>query len=65
MNTLRPVRLRIAWQDYAKGHVFTAMPAASAQDLVQRGLAEYVEREIDRAPVDRMLRPRRPAPRAS
>lgn len=56
MNTLRPVRLRLAWQHYPKGHVFTAMPAAQAQLMVQAGQAEYVTKDVPAAPADRMMR---------
>lgn len=45
---MRPVRLRHAWQEWSKGHVFTAMPAAQAQAMVEAGQAEYVT--VDEAP---------------
>lgn len=60
MSPRREVRLKIAWQHWAKGHVFTAMPAGQAEVLIQRGIAEYVTTPI-KSPVDRMLRPNRPA----
>ncbi len=62
MNTLKPVRLLHAWQFYPKGFVFTAMPAAQAQVMVEAGQAEYVptgaaaEKALT-SPVDRMMRP--------
>lgn len=56
MNTLKPVRLKHAWQEWPKGHVFTAMPAAQAQVMVAAGQAEYATKEMS-APVDRMMRP--------
>ncbi len=42
MNTQKQVRLRIPWQQWSKGHVFTAMPAAQAEVMVRAGQAEYV-----------------------
>lgn len=57
MNTLKPVRLKLAWQHWPKGHVFTAMPAAQAQHMVAAGQCEYVTEDIPAAPVDRMMRP--------
>lgn len=49
------VRLKIAWQVYPKGHVFTTMPAAQAEVMVCRGLAEYVGEPVT-SPVNRMMR---------
>lgn len=57
MNTLRPVRLKLAWQSWPKGHVFTAMPAAQAQHMVSAGQAEYDDEQVKGSPVDRMMRP--------
>ena len=57
MNTLKQVRLTLAWQSWPKGHVFTAMPAAQAQLMVTVGQAEYVTEDIAASPVDRMMRP--------
>lgn len=56
------VRLRLAWQSWPKGHVFTEMPAAQAEVMVATGRAEYVRDEpavsaAMPAPVDRMMRP--------
>jgi hypothetical protein len=70
MNTLKLVRLKHAWQQWPKGHVFTAMPAAQAQHMIAAGQAEYVEddpvteapradyadTQIAAAPADRMMR---------
>lgn len=56
MNTLKPVRLKIAWQGWPKDHVFTAMPAAQAQVMIAAGQAEYLTTPMA-APVDRMMRP--------
>jgi hypothetical protein len=55
MNTLKPVQLRIAWQGWPKGHVFTAMPAAQAQYMIQAGQAQYVTTPMP-SPEDRMMR---------
>jgi hypothetical protein len=57
---MRRVRLLKAWQDWQDGHVFTDMPQSSADLLVERGFAEYLDEQVERAPVDRMLRARRP-----
>ena len=56
MNTLKPVRLKLAWQGWPKGHIFTAMPAAQAQHMVAAGQCEYVTAAMA-SPVDRMIRP--------
>lgn len=56
MNTLRPVRLKSAWQHWPKGHVFSAMPAAQAEHMIAAGQAEYLS-AVMRAPADRMMRP--------
>lgn len=57
MNTLKPVRLKLAWRHWPKGHVFTAMPAAQAQHMIAAGQAEYLNENIPSAPLDRMMRP--------
>jgi hypothetical protein len=57
MNTLKPVRLKHAWQSWPRGHIFTAMPAAQAQMMIAAGQAEYVTSDVPCAPVDRMMRP--------
>jgi len=56
MNTLKLVRLKLAWQGWPKGHVFTTMPAAQAQVMIAAGQAEYATQDMP-APVDRMMRP--------
>jgi len=56
MNTLKPVRLRYAWQHWPKGHVFTAMPATQAQHMIAAGQAEYFDEAISAAPVNRMMK---------
>lgn len=57
MNTLKPVRLKIAWAHWPKGHVFTAMSAGQAEVMVGRGVAEYATEVVAAPPVDRMMRP--------
>lgn len=59
MNTLKPVRLKLAWQSWPKGHVFTSMPAAQAQHMVAAGQAEYADEQVKASPADRMMRPGR------
>ncbi len=54
------VRLLKPWQDWEPGHVFSEMPQSSADLLIERGFAEYLDEEIRRAPVDRMVSARRP-----
>ena len=56
MNTLRPVRLKLSWMQWPKGHLFTAMPAAQAQLMVAGGQAEYADREVKASPINRMMR---------
>jgi hypothetical protein len=56
MNTLKPVRLLRAWQQWPKGHIFTTMPAAQAQHMVAAGQAEYATEDIPASPADRMMR---------
>lgn len=53
---MKRVRLKIPWDQWSKGHVFTAMPAAQAEMMVAAGQAEYVTEAMS-APVDRMMRP--------
>lgn len=48
------VRLLFAWQQWSKGHVFTAMPATQAEVMVRAGQAEYVDRQAP-SPLNRML----------
>jgi hypothetical protein len=57
MNTQKPVRLTRGWQSWPKGHVFTDMPAAQAQHMVEAGQAEYATEDMAVSPVDRMMRP--------
>lgn len=56
MNTLRPVRLKIAWGDWSKGHVFTAMSAGQAEVMVKRGMAEYATEMVAVSPVTRAVK---------
>lgn len=63
MNTQRPVRLKKSWRGNEPGHVYTDMPAGAAQTLVARGYAEYADTQVQRAPVDRMMRPASRAPK--
>lgn len=63
MNTLKPVRLKIAWGQWSKGHVFTEMSAGQAEVMVARGIAEYATQDIA-SPVNRMMAPVRRAGRA-
>lgn len=62
MKEPRHVRLKIAWQAWPKGHVFTAMPAAQAEMMVAHGQAEYVTNPMQ-SPADRMMRPGKAKPR--
>lgn len=57
MNTLRPIELTRAWMSWPKGHVFTAMPAAQAQLMVDGGQARYADKDIARSPLNRMMKP--------
>lgn len=59
MNTLRPIRFKIAWGDRRVGDVVREPQAGEAQILVERGIAEYADEQIKRAPVDRMMRARK------
>lgn len=54
---MRRVRLLKAWQDWEEGHVFTEMAPSSSDLLVERGVAEYLDEAVRRAPIDRMMRP--------
>lgn len=62
---MRRVRLLKAWQDWQPSQVFDEMPQSSAELLVGRGFAEYIDEQVPRAPVDRMLRARKAERRAS
>lgn len=59
------VRLKMAWGQWSKGHVFAEMPGGQARTLIARGVAEEVpaaavlEARAMPAPVDRMIRSRR------
>lgn len=57
MNTLRPIRLKKPWRTHQPGHIYEDMPAGAAGTLVARGYAEYLDEQVQRAPVDRMMRP--------
>lgn len=55
------VRLKMAWGQWSKGHVFTDMPGGQARTLIARGIAEDVsavdgEARAMTSPVNRMLR---------
>lgn len=54
------VRLKLAWSQWPKGHVFTDMPAGQAQVMVARGLAEYCDKQIEAAPVTRDMNAGKP-----
>lgn len=56
MNTQRPIKLLKSWRGQAIGYVYQDMPAGAAQTLVARGYAEYLDEQVQRAPVDRMVR---------
>lgn len=49
------IRLLRAWQMFPKGHVIPEMPAAQAETLVNRGMAEYVK-DVPRSPVREVMR---------
>lgn len=53
------IRLLKPWRNQAPGYVFTAVSNGAAQILVERKIAEYVDEQVIRAPVDRMMRPAR------
>lgn len=59
MNTLRPIRLLRPWGEYSAGQRFDELQAGVAQVLVETGGAEYLNEQAS-APVDRMMRSRRP-----
>ena len=65
MTTLKPVRLKMAWSQWSKGHVFTAMPGGQARTLIDRGIAEYVTEDVKAAPINRMLTALKPGRRKS
>jgi hypothetical protein len=52
------VRLKMAWGQWSKGHVFASMPGGQARTLIARGIAEKVvdEAKAMGAPINRMLR---------
>ena len=54
MNTLRPVRLKIAWGQWPKGWVFTAMPNSQSSEMVRLGTAEYVVEALE-SPMNRAM----------
>lgn len=53
------IRLLKPWRNQLPGHVFDAVTNGAAQVLVQRKIAEYLDESVQRAPVDRMIRPAR------
>lgn len=55
----RRVRLLKPWQSYVAGDEIPALPASSAELLVGRGVAEYLDEQVQRVPADRMMRPAR------
>lgn len=55
---IRRIRILKAWQTYNPGDEIPEMPQSSAELLVGRGFAEYVDEQVQRAPVDRMMRSR-------
>lgn len=56
---IRRVRILKPWESYSVGDVIPEMPQSSAELLVGRGFAEYLDEQVQRAPLDRMLRPAR------
>jgi len=54
---IRRVRILKPWLDYNPGDEIPEMPQSSAELLVGRGYAEYLDEQVQRAPVDRMMRP--------
>lgn len=55
---IRRVRILKPWQSYNPGDEIPEMPQSSAELLVGRGVAEYLDEQVQRAPVDRMMRAR-------
>lgn len=55
---IKRVRILKTWENYNPGDVIPEMPQSSAELLVGRGFAEYIDEQIQRAPVDRMMRSR-------
>lgn len=62
------IRLKMAWGQWSKGHVFTNMPGGQARTLIARGVAEVPPTEeaspaaaksAFRSPADRAMRPSR------
>lgn len=54
---IRRVRILKPWETYNPGDIVPEMPQSSAELLVGRGFAEYLDEQVQRAPVDRMVRP--------
>lgn len=55
------VRLKIAWGQWSKGHVFTDMPGGQARMLIARNIAEEASEDASakvvlQSPADRMMR---------
>lgn len=61
---IRMVRILKPWESYRAGDVIPELPQSSADLLVARGVAEYLDEQIKRAPVDRMMRARKPERKA-
>jgi hypothetical protein len=57
--TIRRVKILKPWETYRVGDVIPELPQSSAELLVGRGFAEYLDEQVHRAPVDRMVRPAR------
>lgn len=55
---IRRVRILKPWQSFNPGDEVPEMPQSSAELLVGRGFAEYIDEQVTRAPVDRMMRSR-------
>ncbi len=53
---VRRVRILKPWLDYNPGDIIPELPQSSAELLVARGFAEYLDEQVQRAPVDRMAR---------
>lgn len=56
---IRHVRILKPWQSFNPGDEIPELPQSSAELLVARGVAEYLDEQVRQAPVDRMMRPAR------
>jgi hypothetical protein len=56
---IRRVKILKPWESYRIGDEIPELPQSSAELLVARGFAEYLDEQVQRAPVDRMVRPAR------